>query len=178
MILCLVGRKGSGKSLIASHLQDTHGFKRIRFADPLKDMLRSLGLNDREIDGSKKEEPSSKLCGATPRHAMQTLGTEWGRKLIHEDLWTTIWKLRVLANRSRNIVAEDCRFPNEAEIARGLGAKIWLIDRPSSRQRDDHPSESEMANIVPDRTITNNRDKSSLIAAVDAALRLEKEGRK
>ena len=95
------------------HLVAKHGFVRVRFADPLKAMMRQLGPGEREIDGDLKEVPSAILGGQTPRYAMQHLGTEWGRNLIHPDLWVMAWKER--AKQCERVVADDCRFPNEVQ---------------------------------------------------------------
>jgi len=105
------------------------GFTRTRFAGPLKDMIRSLGLTDREIDGDLKEEPCALLGGVTPRRAMQTLGTEWGRDLIHPEIWTVIWQERVrrLLAEGKWVVVDDCRFPNEAVAIKALGGFVIRI---------------------------------------------------
>jgi hypothetical protein len=68
------------------HLVNHRGFARVRFAGPLKAMMAALGCTNAEIDGDRKEVPCDLLGGKSPRWAMQTLGTEWGRKLIGDDL--------------------------------------------------------------------------------------------
>jgi hypothetical protein len=42
---------------------------------------------------------------------MITLGTEWGRDLVHADIWTRLWAAR--AECFPLVVADDVRFPNE-----------------------------------------------------------------
>jgi hypothetical protein len=78
-LIALTGYAGSGKSTLADILACEHGFTVVKFAGPLKAMLRALGLDEREIEGDLKEQPCQLLAGHTPRRAMQTLGTEWGR---------------------------------------------------------------------------------------------------
>ena len=125
------GPIGAGKTTAAEYLGWVHGYTRQRFAGPLKDMMRALGLSTREIDGDLKEMPSPILCGRTPRHAMQTLGTEWGRELIGPDLWISIWTARATASSSP-VVADDVRFPNEVAAIKALGGIVIRIERPGA----------------------------------------------
>ena len=90
-VIGLCGEIGSGKSVIAQILSEDHGFVRLKMTDPLNAMLRALGLNDYDLEGDGKEKPCAVLVGATPRHAQQTLGTEWGRNLIAPNIWTMHW---------------------------------------------------------------------------------------
>lgn len=134
-IIALTGKAGSGKSTVAAWMAKTYGFRRVRFADPLKDMLRSLywdaGVDDetirRKIEGDLKEQPCAMLRGKTPRQAMQWLGTEWGREMIGADFWTELWALRAFPHEK--VVVEDCRFDNEAEAVRRAGGIIVEITR-------------------------------------------------
>lgn len=122
---------GSGKTEATKHLIQRHGFIRVRFAGPLKDMMRALGLSDAEVDGELKETPSALLGGKTPRYAMQTLGTEWGRNLIHSDLWTdaAMEQVRGHMDMGVSVAVDDVRFPNEVESIRAAGGKVIRITR-------------------------------------------------
>ena len=131
-LIGICGLKGSGKSEVASRLSDQLQARRIRFAGPLKDMLRALGLTEHEIEGHLKEEPCEKLCGKTPREAMVSLGTEWGRDLVGANLWSRSWERKaawVLAD-GISVVAEDLRFPNEYDAIRRLGGLVLRVTRP------------------------------------------------
>jgi hypothetical protein len=57
-IVVLTGSAGAGKTTVAKQLVADHGFKRVRFAGPLKEMMAALGLSEREIDGDLKDKPS------------------------------------------------------------------------------------------------------------------------
>lgn len=121
-VIVLTGQAGSGKSTIAAQLA-AQGYTVVKFAGPLKAMLRALGLTDAEIEGDLKEKPCPLLGGRTPRYAMQTLGTEWGRNLIAPDLWVAAWQHAVrgvLASGGR-VVVDDCRFRNELAAAMEMG---------------------------------------------------------
>lgn len=128
-VIALTGLAGSGKSTASKYLVEKHGYQLVKFAGPLKDMLRAIGLSEAQIEGELKEEPCEWLQGATPRHAMQTLGTQWGRDCIGAGLWTELWVRRVqliLAAGGR-VVVDDCRFPNEADEVRKLGGVVWQL---------------------------------------------------
>ena len=157
-VIGLVGPIGSGKSTVAMCAVN-HGYKRVRFSTPLKNMFRGLGLDYEHIEGNLKEEPCDLLSGCTPRYAMQTLGTEWARNIMDKNFWTNIWKKEAV--KYPRVVAEDCRFPNEAMAIRSLGGEIWAVKREGFRFAG-HSSETEMENIIPNKIILNNGSIESL----------------
>ncbi|KIQ05172.1 deoxynucleotide monophosphate kinase, partial [Agrobacterium tumefaciens] len=128
-VIALTGLAGSGKSTASKYLVEKHGYQLVKFAGPLKDMLRAIGLSEAQIEGELKEEPCEWLQGATPRHAMQTLGTQWGRACIGPSFWIELWVWRVnqIIAAGGRIVVDDCRFPNEAAEVRKLGGVVWKI---------------------------------------------------
>lgn len=125
IIIGFAGRAGAGKTTAAKHLMEHHGFERVRFAGPLKAMMRALGCTEEEVDGARKEMPCDLLGGRTPRQAMQWLGTEWGREMIAPDLWTRAWEYAA-AGKPR-VVVDDVRFPNEVEAVRRLGGVVVQV---------------------------------------------------
>lgn len=162
-LIAFTGPAGCGKSTAAEALVEM-GWARVKFADPLKNMLRALyyscGIEDTafieaRIEGEMKEEPDPLLRGRTPRWALQTLGTEWGRNLISEDLWTAAWRNKVngLLAEGVDVVADDCRFPNEAEAVRRLGGKVVQILGRCAGIGGRHAS--ERMEIDPDMKIAN-----------------------
>lgn len=172
-LIGITGRAGVGKSTAAKYLVQDKGFICVPFAAPLKKMLRSIGLTDRETDGDLKEQPCDILLGQTPRKALQYLGTEWGRELIHPELWIELWRReaqRLLA-AGHGVVADDCRFPNEAAILRKLGGKIIGIRNDEALDPDVAAHASESHNIEPDAKILNAKVSfDDLHARVDGAL--------
>lgn len=168
-LIAFTGLAGSGKTTAAQYLVEQHGYVRTRFADSLKAMLRSIGLSHEEIDGSRKELPSPLLCGKTPRWAMQTLGTEWGRDCIDSDLWTTIWVERIAPHLDLGgrVVCDDCRFENEAVAVGRLGGTVVRIE---DRGGIAGAHESEGRDFPADLTITNAGSITSFHRAIDKAL--------
>lgn len=134
-IVVLAGQAGHGKDTAADVFVE-HGFIRAPLAGPLKEMLKALivdvsrrpALAEAAVNGVCKEEPLEELGGRTPRYAMQTLGTEWGRKLFGEKFWLDIWKRKFTVYY--NIVVTDCRFENEGAYLKALGAELYVVRRP------------------------------------------------
>lgn len=125
-VVALTGLAGSGKSTLADYLIARHGYVRVKFAGPLKAMMAAIGLSNDHIEGKLKELPTPLLQGKTPRFAMQTIGTEWGRDTIGPNFWTGLWARTandVLDNGGR-VIVDDCRFDNEAETVRALGGMV------------------------------------------------------
>ncbi len=121
-------------------------------AGPLKSMLRTLGVPEVCLTGSlaDKERSLDLLCGRTARHAMQSLGTEWGRECIHPELWLRAWKhaakLYVASGTCPSlIIVDDLRFDNEAAYLRGLGAIIVRLFRAGIHYEQGHASERPVA---------------------------------
>lgn len=177
-VIGVTGKKYHGKDTVARELV-CHGFAVVRFAGPLKAMIRAFyvehGLDDvtidRKLEGDLKETPCSFLAGKTPRYAMQTLGDEWGRQLIGRDLWIDSFSARAALHEK--VVVPDTRYPNEAEAIHRLGGKVWRIDaseRVAPNEFSSHASETEVDSLIVDREISNNGDLRELSAAVNAAL--------
>jgi hypothetical protein len=141
----ITGRAGAGKSAASQALVDC-GWTRIKFAGPFKDMLRAIGLTDDHIEGDLKEIPCDLLCGQTPRHAMITLGTEWGRDLMGGEFWTNIaaHRIAVALAAGHNVVVDDVRFENEADLIRNLGGTVLQIKRANTAAIN-HKSEDGVA---------------------------------
>lgn len=154
-LVALTGLAGCGKSTAAQVFLDA-GWKRVKFASPLKDMCRAMGMTDDMIEGHLKETPIDWLGGKTPRYVMQTIGTDWGRKMVSEGLWVDLATrdIRTALSAGHNVIVDDCRFQNEADAIRALGgAVVALVGRGGIA--GSHESESGVgADIVYDNTGT------------------------
>lgn len=134
MIIGIAGKKRSGKDT-AAKVFERLGFTHDSFAAPMKRCLESiLGHELRDED---KEVPMDWLDGITPRKMLQTLGTEWGRCMVHSDLW-----VRSMMRRAPPMcVISDVRFENEAAAIRAAGGVIVHIYR-RPMMSDSHISEA------------------------------------
>lgn len=164
-VIGLSGLAGSGKSTAASYLQ-SKGYELVKFAGPLKDMMRAIGLTERHIEGDLKEVPCSLLQGKTPRFAMQTIGSEWGRDIIGPHFWIGLWESRALEilDMGGRVVVDDCRFPNEADAVRKLGG---VVIRLTGRGGISGGHASEHMGWDADRVVANDNGKDALYAALD-----------
>ncbi len=173
-LIGLTGRKGSGKDTMAQILTD-RGYENLKFAGALKGMisflLRYQGVDeetiDRMVEGDLKEVPTPYLQGKTPRWAMQSLGTEWGRELIGDSLWVDATMTR--AATFERVVITDMRFPNECQaVVDADGASIRInpvgVDQDTS---DLHESEAHIDHLPVDHVFDN--DKSLGIEACRGA---------
>lgn len=168
MLIALTGPARSGKTTVALEFQK-RGFVRVRFAGILKEMLRMLGLTEAQVDGDQKHEPCALLCGKTSREAMQLLGTQWGRKLIGEDVWVnaTMKIVDPLIEAGRDVVIDDCRFSNEALAVHERGGFVVQLVRDGAGIDSDHASEQGVPRQLVDTFVFNNQ---AVEATADAVL--------
>jgi hypothetical protein len=174
MIIGLAGYAGVGKSTAARALVEL-GWERHRFAAPMKKMLLSLLIEGgigfitamEMVDGKLKEDPHELLGGKSPRYALQTIGTEWGRGLFGQNFWVnqTMAKIKPSISKGKRIVIDDVRFPNEASAIRAAGGKTIRIQRGNNRWAE-HSSETQEFQC--DWEITNDLDETHLIASITA----------
>ncbi|TIN83075.1 deoxynucleotide monophosphate kinase [Mesorhizobium sp.] len=169
LVVALSGAAGSGKSTAAQYLVERHGYTRVRFAGPLKAAMAALGLSERHIEGDLKEEPCDLLCGKTPRYAMQTIGTQWGRDIIGEDFWIGLWRnaANTVIEAGGRVVVDDCRFPNEAAAVRRMGGDIYRL---AGRGGIAGGHESERMDFTADVHIDNSGTVAELRRALVEAL--------
>ena len=163
-IVGLSGYAQSGKSTVSDFLVKANGYTRIKFADGLKNMLRVIGLTEVQIEGEEKETPCKLLCDQTPRYAMQTLGTEWGRRIIGEDLWVNIWEYLTSAAlvTGKRVVVDDIRFLNELYAVQRLGGMVIRITRPGYGPLNPHLSESSLEAVIWKHILYNHCSKAGL----------------
>jgi hypothetical protein len=171
MIVGLMGYAGAGKSTVARHLCEAHGFVAPHIARPLKLMLGTLldeiGYDEatiaRYIDGDLKRSVIPEL-GITATEAQQTLGTEWGRNCVRADFWLSLWlaKADFLVASGSRVVQESVRYANEAEALRARGAILIEVRRPGVGPLSGHSSERLPAE--PDHVLLNDADLSAIKA--------------
>jgi len=171
-LIAFTGPAGSGKSTAAQHLVQECGYRRIRFADPIKDMLRDFGLTFAQVDGDLKETPCAMLEGKTPRRAMQTLGDEWGRQLIGPNVWVSAWERRVEENawfqREFGIVVDDLRYPNELDAILRQGGLVIRVHRSEIMGVEAHVSENHT--LFSQRVLINDGTPADLAARLEQIL--------
>jgi len=180
MIIGICGLIGSGKDTIADYLVTKYNFKKLSFADKLKDSVGTMFDWDRELlDGKtdesrawrEKEDPYwSKELGKsiTPRLVLQKFGTECMRDGFYDGIWVSLTKKKLLDNPDTKWVIPDVRFENEANMIKEIGGEVWWVQRGQlplwfrmyqdigQKPVDIHPSEWAWANVNFNKVFTNN----------------------
>lgn len=174
VILGLTGVARSGKSTVASYLVRHHGFVEHSFAAPIRAFVAHiLGTDLAGLEAGKEREVPWLGAGVTPRRMMQLAGTEFGRQMVHDQLWVRSCLMRAQAdvNAGRSVVISDVRFDNEAEAIRRVGGAVWRIERPGAGVAGSHASEAGVSPSWVTRTVPNYNDVAGLEAAVGALVR-------
>ena len=165
-LIGICGLAFSGKDASADFLVKQFGFRKQAFADPLRDALTTM-LELGPVDFSDKKEIDLLLVGRSPRYLMQTLGTEWGRDLVHPDIWVKIASARMLQAGGDLTVFSDVRFENEAAWIRGRGGRVIFLERPSAPATRKHVSELMAEVCAGDFTIKNNASIDELYRSLN-----------
>jgi hypothetical protein len=169
VIIVIKGIAGSGKDTIANYLKANYNFRSASFAAPLKEGVKAMfGLDDTHLDHPLKEQLLPDI-EKSPRQLMQLLGTEYGRNLVHKDLWLILAKKKIDAYLALgyNVCLTDCRFDNEAEMVKANGGTILRVERGEAGTKFLHPSEAGITGDMVDYSIQNNSTMDFLYKQVD-----------
>lgn len=164
VLIGLTGKAGAGKDAAADRLCAEFGFVRAAFAAPIKAMGEALleyaGLDHAWMYERRLKERTIPELMASPRHMLQTLGTEWGRQCMGAGFWVRLLEQHLglgvdLSPVHDRIVVTDVRFANEAAWVRAHGGTVVRIVRDQAAAVRAHASEAQMDSIEPDTTIFN-----------------------
>lgn len=178
MLIGLCGVAGAGKNTVAEFLTDSDGcqFLQVAFADPLYECVSTItGLPVAKLKNRDVKEAVIPWLGKSPRQMLQSLGTEWGRNTIHDEIWIRIALERAKAELAcgRGVVITDVRFDNEAQAIIAAGGEVWKVDRPGWRclagDAAKHPSEAGVNAHLIARTIDNSGSLDDLRLQLAAA---------
>lgn len=134
----LSGFAQTGKTTAAEYIEKVYGFKRVHIAATLRSMLKAmlldLGYSGYDIhdilEGKRKDGWTIPEIGRTSREIQISVGTEWGRELVHPDLWVKTWGH--LASQYERAMNDSVRFPNEEAGIKELEGFTILIERPGT----------------------------------------------
>lgn len=168
-IIALTGKKQAGKDTAAGVLVADYGFRRLAFADRLRELALEQNpqlpvrggiyharlqvlVEQRGWEGAK-EVPSV-------RRYLQDFG-----QYVKDEHSTTYWSdyvfAQVDAETNVNFVLTDTRFPTEIGAAQARGGHIVRVDRPGLPDDDLHPSEWAWRDTTPDYVLLNDGDRES-----------------
>jgi hypothetical protein len=170
---------GVGKDTAALALARDLGFRKLAFADPLRDLAMhadplitsstrtvNIGVGHGRlgwaIKGLGYEE--AKRTYPEVRAFLQRLGYG-ARQVFGEDFWTDITMNKATAGNVPVVIA-DVRFLNEAQVIKSVGGLLVKIARPG-HHGDGHISETELAEYDGwDLVIENNGSVLELEQAI------------
>lgn len=172
-IIGITGKARAGKDEIAKIIIQLRGGYRYAFADPLKAMTDPLIGRHEDIEREGLKETSIPWLGRSPRYLWQTLGTEWGRNLIHPDLWVILAD-QYLIGRGVGMIVSDVRFENEATWIRNQGGRLIHVRRPDTEEVGvkGHKSEKGIDFKYPDIAMVNSGTLHQLYTNVQQLLKI------
>lgn len=183
-VIAIAGFATSGKDAAADHLVARWGYRKVGWADKLREAASALNpiVGFEHVEGQGPVEV--RYCDVVDRVGYQAakfhphfgeefrrtlirLGTEVGREVLGPDTWVDAL-LRDVG--SGPVVIPDTRFPNEARAVFALGGIVIRIKRPGVEAFTDHPSETALVDWEYDAVIVNDGTLADLGAKLDACL--------
>lgn len=191
-IIFLTGYKQSGKDTIAAHLVDQHGFTRLAFADPLRNLLWHLnpivelapqndpwGMPDThlvKLIGSNTIEGWEFLKSNHPETYRALLRNIGAAVATQDTEFSVRWIRNHIDGDTADYVITDTRFPGEYDLYARLRAfttgprvALWHVTREAATS-DGHPSESLEGMPKPQVTIKNDGSLAYLHGVIDGLL--------
>ena len=195
----VTGKARHGKDSIADRLVARHGFKRMNFAGPLKEVLAKMNpiigfdlyrpQSLIHLDTALKQyggEDGVKKLYPEYRRLLQQLGTE-GIRSIDEEFWIKAAAKMINAEpNDARLVFTDCRLPNEAKAIQQAGmwgnyvlplpdptTELWTVHRDIEPLPGEQPhvSEQHVGKMGEQVEIENNGTIFDLNAVVDSHVR-------
>jgi hypothetical protein len=156
-VIGIAGPARAGKDSFARFLHIYLGGNIYSMADPIRSMLRGIGINmDDPYWRERKEEPIP-LFNKSPRQLMQTLGTEWGRNIIHPNIWVLMAHRFHLEHPEAALIVPDIRFENEAKWIRNCKHGLVIhLEREQAPPVHPHSSEYGVTRAPQDLIVQNN----------------------
>lgn len=159
-LIGITGKAYSGKDTLADALVAEFGAVKYAFALPIKLALNAMfGWSMANWDDRFWKETIIPWLGKSPRQAAQTLGTEWGRELIHPELWALRAMELYAAHAAKSddpFIISDVRFNNEAMIINHNGGVVINVVRPGATAISAHVSEQGVDHELLDCQVIND----------------------
>lgn len=155
-VIGIAGLARTGKDTLANFLLAQYGGYKYAFAEPIRRMLAAgFNINLDHPYWAKHKENVIPVLDKSPRQLMQTLGTEWGRQLVHPDVWI-VMATQTLRNRGPGMIVSDLRFENEAAWVRKNNGLVLHLMRGNVPAVSEHSSENGLIVQPQDKMIDNN----------------------
>ena len=156
-IIGLAGPAGVGKSYLARRLTSFAYGELFSFAGNIRMGLYIMGLS---INYEDKRAPV--YNGKSTRDLMRSLGTEWGREKVGQDIWVDLLMARIDQCDSHLAIIDDVRFPNEASAIRNRGGIVVELSRDGIPYDGSHATEEGLDPSDIDLTLDCTNTKETI----------------
>lgn len=180
-LIGITGKAGAGKDTLADYLVRHFGAQKYSFALPLKQSLNTMfGWHMDQWNDREWKERVIPWLGKSPRQMAQTIGTEWGRELVHPQLWVLLAERKYIQHiddysqdfgAMPPFVIPDVRFTNEAEMIRSQNGVVIQLHRPGAATIAAHKSEDGVPDELVDITYINEKSIAEMCVDVVTILR-------
>ena len=160
-LIGLTGYAQSGKDTVAQFLVNKYGYRRIAFADKIRDFLYDLnpqikvgydGVSNIRILVDNDGWDTTKQIPQV-RQLLQDIGVS-ARNIFGENFWVD--QALESIKPGEKVVVTDVRFNNEADHVKLMGGQIWRIRRPGVTSVNSHISETQMDGYKVDQIFLNS----------------------
>lgn len=173
LLIGITGRAGAGKTTAAEYIASHYYFNMYAFADPIKDGVAAMFGGDIGYAQGEAKEAVIPWLGKSSRQLQQLLGTEWGRNMVHPDLWINLAKRewdRIQARTANGLVIGDVRFDDEAKWIKDEGGYILHLGRASHAPVASHISEQGIDPQYIDVMLQNGTSLQMLYERLDGVM--------
>ena len=185
IVVAFTGKLGSGKTYFAKAMED-HGAKRIRFAEPIKEIATNMGFPYDSVYGTQKQKATHVPdLGVSFREFAQKFGTDIVREqfpkifptmeLDKQSLWIKIAKTKInkIFQEGKSVVViDDLRFKDEAAVIKDLNGIVIRLrlpgeDKKKTESKKSHASETELDTIQYDASFVNDKSPDTEKSILD-----------
>jgi hypothetical protein len=172
MIIGITGYAGHGKDTVAKILIEDFGYRRIAFADKVREAALAIDpMVDVELHVPIRLTPLISKIGwdkakqfPDVRRLLQRVGTDMGRNIFGQNIWIQALFDQIIGEEfvnaeTYNWVIPDVRFDNEAnEIVDAWHGKMWRVSRPGFDNGigTEHTSEALIATLPVTAELAND----------------------
>lgn len=177
--IALCGKAGSGKDTVAQYLCEAHGYTRLAFADPLKEMALTVDPFISLVAGEPvrlsrivqlRGWEQAKQMFPEVRRTLQQMGQTV--RALDRDFWVRTLLASALKARGP-IVVSDMRYLNEYQSMHRAGFLTVRVVRPGaglSGSAGAHISETELDGFPMVARLLNDGSLDLLHARADALI--------
>lgn len=150
-LVALVGVSGAGKDTAADYLGERHGFRRVAFADPLKEWVRTIfALSHEQLWGEERNCRDDRL-NLTPRELYQRFGDAC--RELDPDVLLRAFRSATEAARAagERLVCTDVRTRAEFDALRAGGWRLFRVVRPGAGapgSAGEHATETGLRSVA------------------------------